>query len=118
MTPSSPPASVARRITSLAFLAPEVRQAAPVVEMVTDGHLALDVPRNRQAFDATTLRESDDLATWRDVAGRVGGVPFSLIDPARWSVSEAGAADALTATFVRTPAESARTFWSVRISTP
>jgi hypothetical protein len=100
-------------------LAPQVRQAAPVVEMVTEGHVALDVPRNPHASDATiTLRESDDLVTWRNVASSVNGAPFSLIDPARWAVSEAGAADAPTATFVRTPPESARTFWSVSVSSP
>jgi hypothetical protein len=100
-------------------LAPDVRQATPAVERVTDGHIALDVPRNPQVSDATiTLRESDDLVTWRDVASSVGGAPFSLLDPTRWSVSEAGAAAAPTATFVRTPLESARTFWSVRVSRP
>ncbi len=100
-------------------LAPEVRQATPMVEMVAGDHLALDVPRNPHASDATiTLRESDDLVTWRDVASSVGGAPFSVIDPTRWSVSEAGAANAPTATFVRTPPEGARTFWSVGVSTP
>ena len=100
-------------------LAPEVRQATPMVEMATDGHLALDVPRNPHVSDATiTLRESDDLVTWRDVANSVGGAPFSLLDPTRWSVSETGPTDAPTATFVRTPPEGARTFWSVGVSAP
>lgn len=92
----------------------------PFTQRLGSGEVALDIPRNPQAIDATvTLRESSDLGTWTEIARSVNGAPFTLIAPAGWSLSTSGTTTAPMANFLRsTQPTDPKLFWSIDVTTP
>ena len=92
----------------------------PFTQTLQPGAVALDIPRNPQATDATvTLRESSDLGTWTEIARSVNGAPFTLTAPAGWSLSTSGTTTAPTANFLRsTQPTDHKLFLSIGVTTP